>query len=74
MLLSSIDLSNGSLASHGVAHVGTHSHVASQGTGLVNVLDADMAMNDYNSRRLHVLLVKSCLANNCEPLRKGSIR
>jgi hypothetical protein len=35
---------NGSLAEHGVAQVPIHSHVAFQGTGVVNVHIADMAV------------------------------
>jgi hypothetical protein len=42
---SNVICSNASLALHGVAQVATHSQVASQGTGVINVHDAEAAMS-----------------------------
>jgi hypothetical protein len=42
---SDVICSNASLALHGVAQAVTHSQVASQGTGVINVHDSEVAMS-----------------------------
>jgi hypothetical protein len=63
---------NASQASHGVEQVGIHSQVAAQGTALVNVYNAKMAIHQLSTTYMSTKLIKPlCLDAGWCRIRKG---